>query len=61
VDSYDARANLSAFATGFSFVLGLGAFMLLREVFPVIALGLLIGNGAAVIAHRLLFPGRWRD
>lgn len=57
--NYGIRANLSAFMTCFSLVFLVAAFILVREFFPVIALGLLIGNGLAIAAHRLLFPGRW--
>jgi hypothetical protein len=55
------RANLGAFAKGLTLVLGIGAFVLLQDFFLVIALGLLLGNVLAVIAHRLLFPQRWTD
>lgn len=61
VNNYDARANLCAFMTGLTVVLLVGAFVLLRELSPVMALGLIVGNGLAAMAHRLLFPGRWTD
>lgn len=61
MNNYAVRANLSAFMKGFSIVLMLAAFVLVREFFPVISLGLIVGNGLAILAHRVIFPRRWRD
>lgn len=61
MSNYAIRANLRAFMVSLSIVVLAGFFTLIPDSFPVAAIGLMIGNALAILAHRLLFPHRWEE
>lgn len=61
MDNYKIRANLSAFMCILSLFILVLAVIFNKTEFPTIGIALMCGNALAIIAHRILFPHRWRD